>query len=442
MIKPFKQSILQNTKQNFHELKERLLFLLGALIIFRIGSFIPIPGINIDILNHIFFQQNNTILNLFNIFSGGALSRSSIFVLGVMPYISASIILQILTSIHPKLIKIKKDGALGRKKINKYIKYTTLLLAIIQAIGISTGLPHIPGMENLVLHPGIRFICVSVLTLVTGTMFLTWLGNQITHRGIGNGISIMIVMGIISSIPIHIKIMLAHIKHGNLNFYLISFMCIIILLLIYIIVFIEQGQRKIIVHYAKQHYNKYMYSMSNITHLPLKINMAGVMPAIFSASILLFASTIFFWLGHFPYLYCFYKIAISLQPGKPLYILLYICTVLFFCFFYTLIIFNPKEIADNLKKTGAYIPGIRPGIQTSKYIFTIMSRLNFSGSLYISFICLVPTIIHNLTHITLYFGGTSLLIIVVVMIELIIQVQTIMISKQYDSIMKKINFKR
>ncbi|QJC30450.1 preprotein translocase subunit SecY [Enterobacteriaceae endosymbiont of Neohaemonia nigricornis] len=441
MTTSFKQINLQSTQKGLYELKKRFIFFIFAVIIFRIGSFIPIPGINVNILHNIFYKQNNTILNLFNIFSGGSLSRSSVFVLGVMPYISSSIIFQLLTSIHPKLIALKREGESGQKKINKYIKYTALTLSIIQSLGITTGLPHIPGMENVVLQSGIIFVIVSMLTLITGTMFLMWLGNQITNRGIGNGVSIMIVIGILSSLPSQIQQTLEKLQYNFLNLLLMFLMCLVILFMVFVIVFIESGQRKILVHYAKQNYNKYIYNIKNNTHLPLKLNMSGVIPTIFAASIILFTSTILFWCSYVFKSYIFYNIAISLQPSRPLYIMLYISSIAFFCFFYTIIIFNPKETANNLKKTGAYIPGIRPGMQTAKYITKILIRLNFAGSLYISFICLIPTVIHSLTNISFYLGGTSLLIVVVVIMEFITQVQTIIMSSQYESIMKKINFK-
>ncbi|QJC37364.1 preprotein translocase subunit SecY [Enterobacteriaceae endosymbiont of Donacia thalassina] len=443
MIKSFKQLNFQSTKKGFIELKERFIFLLTSIIIFRIGSFIPIPGINISILHSLIIKQHGTIIDMFNMFSGGALSRASIFALGVMPYISSSIIMQLLTLVHPFFISLKKEGEEGKRKINKYTKYTTLILSCIQAVGITTGLPNLPGLNNLVINPNIDFFIISNLSLITGTTFLMWLGRQITKRGIGNGVSIIIVIGIITTLPINIGQIIEQIKQGNLNFYIIFILLFLTFLITLFIVFIEKGQRKINVQYAtRKYYGRQMYNnMQQNTHLPLKINISGVIPAIFSSSIILFISTIFSWLSNITNYNFLKNIAISLQPRQPIYIGLYIFAIIFFCFFYTMLIFNPKETADNLKKSGAYISGIRPGEQTAKYIKKIIMRLTFTGSLYITFICLIPEFLRSMLTVPFYLSGTSLLIVIVVIIDFIVQIQTLIMSTQYESILKKINLK-
>ncbi|QJC32919.1 preprotein translocase subunit SecY [Enterobacteriaceae endosymbiont of Donacia semicuprea] len=440
MIKSFNQLNFQSTKNGFNELKKRIVFLIVSLIIYRIGSFIPIPGINVSLLHTLIIKKHGTILDMLNMFSGGALSRASIFALGIMPYISASIIIQILTSIHPTFILLKKEGESGRKKINKYTKYATLILSIIQAIGITTGLLHIPNMKNLVLNPDIYYFMISIFSLITGTTFLMWLGRQITKKGIGNGVSIIIVIGIIAGLPSAIGQIIQQTKQGDLNFFTILILLFLIFFITLFVVFIEGGQRKIIVQYARRNYEKKMYTQQNI-HLPLKINMSGVIPAIFSSSIILFISTIFSWFNNMTNLNWLHIISISLQPRQPIYIILYISAIIFFCFFYTILVFNPKETADNLKKSGAYIPGIRPGKQTSKYIKKIIMRLTLTGSIYITFICLIPEFLRNIINVPFYFSGTSLLIVVVVIMDFISQIQTLIMSNQYESILKKINLK-
>ncbi|QJC33329.1 preprotein translocase subunit SecY [Enterobacteriaceae endosymbiont of Donacia clavipes] len=440
MIKSFNQLNFQSAKNGFKELKKRIIFLIGSLIIYRIGSFIPIPGINVSLLHTLIIKKHGTILDMLNMFSGGALSRASIFALGIMPYISSSIIIQILTSIHPTFITLKKEGESGRKKINKYTKYTTLILSIIQAIGITTGLLNIPSMKNLVLNPDIYYFMISIFSLITGTTFLMWLGRQITKKGIGNGVSIIIVIGIIAGLPSAIGQIIQQTKQGDLNFFTILILLFLIFFITLFIVFIEGGQRKIIVQYARRNYEKNMYTQQNI-HLPLKINMSGVIPAIFSSSIILFISTIFSWFSNMTSLNWLHIISISLQPRQPIYIILYISAIIFFCFFYTILVFNPKETADNLKKSGAYIPGIRPGKQTSKYIKKIIMRLTLTGSIYITFICLIPEFLRNIINVPFYFSGTSLLIVVVVIMDFISQIQTLVMSNQYESILKKINLK-
>ncbi|QJC33732.1 preprotein translocase subunit SecY [Enterobacteriaceae endosymbiont of Donacia provostii] len=441
MIKSFNQINFQSTKNGLLELKERFLFFISSIIIFRIGSFIPIPGINTSILHALILKQHGNIIDMFNMFSGGALSRSSIFALGVMPYISASIIIQILTSLHPFFISLKKEGDTGKKKINKYTKYSTLVLSILQAIGITFGLSRFTGIKNLIINPGIYFYTVSVISLITGTIFLMWLGRQITKRGIGNGVSIIIVIGILSSLPSTVNRIILQIKLGNLNFFNVFIIFLFIFLITLFIVFIEKGQRKITVQYARKYYGKQNYNMQQYTHLPLKINMSGVIPAIFSSSIILLISTIFTWFSHIFHYNWMQNIAMSLQPRQLIYLILYVLSIIFFCFFYTFLIFSPKETANNLKKSGAYISGIRPGEQTSKYIKKILMRLTLIGSLYITFICLIPEFLRNIIVMPFYFSGTSLLIVIVVIIDFITQIQTLIMSTQYESILKKINFK-
>ncbi|QJC36548.1 preprotein translocase subunit SecY [Enterobacteriaceae endosymbiont of Donacia simplex] len=441
MIKSLKQLNFQSTKKGFTELKERFIFLITSIVIFRIGSFIPIPGINISILHSLIIKQHGTIIDMFNMFSGGALSRASIFALGVMPYISSSIIMQLLTVVHPFFISLKKEGEEGKKKINKYTKYSTLILACIQSIGITTGLPNLPGMNNLVINPGISFFIISNLSLITGTTFLMWLGRQITKRGIGNGVSIIIVIGIITTLPSNIGQIIEKIKQGDLNFFIFFILLFFIFLITLFIIFIEKGQRKINVQYARRYYGKQIYNTQQNTHLPLKVNMSGVIPAIFSSSIILFISTIFSWFSNITNWNWVKNIAMSLQPRQPIYIGLYILAIIFFCFFYTILVFNPQETADNLKKSGAYISGIRPGEQTAKYIKKIIMRLTFTGSLYITFICLIPEFLRNIINVPFYLSGTSLLIVIVVIMDFITQIQTLIMSTQYESILKKINFK-
>ncbi|QJC36137.1 preprotein translocase subunit SecY [Enterobacteriaceae endosymbiont of Donacia cincticornis] len=441
MIKSFNQINFQSTKNGFIELRKRFIFFISSIIIFRIGSFIPIPGINTSVLHALILKQHGTIIDMFNMFSGGALSRASIFALGVMPYISASIIIQILTSINPFFIALKKEGDAGKKKINKYTKYSTLILSIIQAIGITIGLSHIPGMNNLVIHIDFYFYIISILSLITGTTFLMWLGRQITKRGIGNGVSIIIVVGILAALPSTVNQIISQIKIGNLNFFTILVLLLFIFFITLFIVFIEKGQRKIVVQYARRYYGRQMYNTQQNTHLPLKINMSGVIPAIFSSSIILFISTIFAWFSNITDYSWIKNISISLQPKQPIYMILYISAIVFFCFFYTLLVFNPEETSDNLKKSGAYISGIRPGKQTAKYIKKILMRLTCTGSLYITFICLFPEFLRSIITIPFYFSGTSLLIVIVVIIDFITQIQTLIMSTQYESILKKINFK-
>ncbi|WP_298773385.1 preprotein translocase subunit SecY [uncultured Shewanella sp.] len=426
----------KSTKGGLSELKARLLFVIGAIIVFRAGSFVPIPGIDAAVLAELFNQQKGTILGMFNMFSGGALERASIFALGIMPYISASIIMQLLTVVHPALAELKKEGESGRKKISQYTRYGTLVLGTFQAIGIATGLPNlVPG---LVVNLGFSFYFVAVVSLVTGTMFLMWLGEQITERGIGNGISILIFAGIVAGLPSAIGQTAEQARQGDLNVLVLLLLAVIVFAVTYFVVFVERGQRRIVVNYAKRQQGRKVFAAQS-THLPLKLNMAGVIPPIFASSIILFPGTLAQWFGQNESMSWLSDFSLAVSPGQPLYSLLYATAIIFFCFFYTALVFNPRETADNLKKSGAFIPGIRPGEQTSRYIDKVMTRLTLAGALYITFICLIPEFMLIAWKVQFYFGGTSLLIMVVVIMDFMAQVQTHMMSHQYDSVMKKAN---
>jgi preprotein translocase subunit SecY len=422
------------------ELKSRLLFVLGAIIVFRAGSFVPIPGIDAAVLADLFAQQQDTIVAMFNMFSGGALERASILALGIMPYISASIIMQLLTVVHPKLAELKKEGESGRRKISQYTRWGTLVLATFQSIGIATGLPNL--MPGLVIDPGFAFYFTAVVSLVTGTMFLMWLGEQITERGIGNGISIIIFAGIAAGLPSAVGQTIEQARQGDLNILLLFLIAVIILAITYFVVFVERGQRRIVVNYAKRQQGRKVFAAQS-SHLPLKVNMAGVIPPIFASSIILFPGTIATWFGQGDsgVANILQEVALTLSPGQPLYVMLYAAAIIFFCFFYTALVFNPRDTADNLKKSGAFIPGIRPGEQTSRYIDKVMTRLTLAGALYITFICLVPEFMMIAWNVQFYFGGTSLLIIVIVIMDFMAQVQTHMMSHQYESVLKKANLK-
>jgi preprotein translocase subunit SecY len=428
----------RSAQSGLAELKSRLLFLIGALLIFRAGSFVPIPGIDAAVLADLFEQQKGTVIELFNMFSGGALKRASILALGIMPYISASIIVQLLTVVHPALAELKKEGESGRRKISQYTRYGTLVLATFQAIGIATGLPSmVPG---LVVNPGLGFYFVAVVSLVTGTMFLMWLGEQITERGIGNGISVIIFTGIVAGLPPAIGQTVEQARQGELHVLLLLLIAVIAFAVIYFVVFMERGQRRIVVNYAKRQQGRRVFAAQS-THLPLKINMAGVIPAIFASSIILFPGTLAQWFGQNEGLGWLSDISLALSPGQPLYVMLYAAAIIFFCFFYTALVFNPRETADNLKKSGAFVPGIRPGEQTARYIDKVMTRLTLAGALYITFICLIPQFMMSAWNVRFYFGGTSLLIVVVVIMDFMAQVQTHLMSQQYESVLKKANLK-
>ena len=428
-----------STQKGTGELKSRLLFVLGTLIVFRIGSFIPVPGIDASVLSELVRQQQGTIIDMFNMFSGGALSRASIFALGIMPYISASIIIQLLTAIHPPLAELKKEGEAGRRKISKYTRYATLLLAFIQSIGISIALPNM--LSGLVPNPNMLFYITAVISLVTGTMFLMWLGEQITERGIGNGISLIIFAGIVAGLPATIGQTIEETRQGDISFLVLLLIAIIAFAVTYFVVFVERGQRRIVVNYASRQQGR-MMAPARSSHLPLKVNMAGVIPAIFASSIIVFPASVTQWFGQSSEgLEWLFDLSQLLQPGQPLYIVLFTIAVIFFAFFYTGMQYNPRDTADNLKKSGAFVPGYRPGEQTSRYIDRVMTRLTLIGALYITFVCLVPYIITSLWKVPFQLGGTSLLIVVVVIMDFIAQVQSHMMSLQYDSVLKKANLK-
>ena len=432
--------VTRGSQGGLSELKSRLLFVLGAIIVFRAGAYVPIPGIDATVLGQLFQQQKGTIIEMFNMFSGGALSRASIFALGIMPYISASIIIQLLTVISPYYAELKKEGESGRRVISKHTRWGTLALATVQASGIATGLPNM--MHGLVLNPGFGFYFTAVVSLVTGTMFLMWLGEQITERGIGNGISLIIFAGIVAGLPHAIGATAEQARQGELHILLLLLLAVIVFAVTYFVVFVERGQRRIVVNYAKRQQGNQIFAAQS-THLPLKLNMAGVIPAIFASSIILFPGTIASWFGQGDSWIAniLQEISMSLQPGQPLYELLYAVAIIFFSFFYTALVFNPRETADNLKKSGAFIPGIRPGEQTARFIDKVMTRLTLAGALYITAICLVPQLLMTFWHVQFYFGGTSLLIIVVVIMDFMAQVQTHMMSHQYGDVLKKANLK-
>jgi preprotein translocase subunit SecY len=419
------------------ELKSRLLFVLGALVVYRLGAHIPVPGIDPDVLAKLFESQSGGILGMFNMFSGGALSRFTVFALGIMPYISASIIMQLLTVVSPQLEQLKKEGEAGRRQITKYTRYGTVMLALFQGLGISIALEGQPG---LVLDPGLMFRFTTVITLVSGTMFLMWLGEQITERGIGNGISIIIFAGIVAGLPSAIGGTLELARTGAFSIPLVLFLFAATILVTAFVVFVERGQRKITVNYAKRQVGRKVFG-GQTSHLPLKLNMAGVIPPIFASSIILFPATMAGWFGSSESMTWLKDIGSTLSPGQPLYIMFFATAIIFFCFFYTALVFNPKETADNLKKSGAFVPGIRPGDQTAKYIDRIMARLTLAGALYITAVCLLPEFLILKFNVPFYFGGTSLLIIVVVTMDFMTQVQAHLMSHQYEGLLKKANFK-
>ena len=421
----------------YGDLKKRLLFLLGALVVFRIGAHIPVPGIDPIALADLFKSQQGGILGMFNMFSGGALSRFTIFALGIMPYISASIIMQLMSAVSPQLEQLKKEGQSGQRKITQYTRYGTVLLALFQATGISIALESQPG---LVMEPGLMFRFTTVATLVTGTMFLMWLGEQITERGLGNGISIIIFAGIAAGLPSAIAGMLELVRTGAMSPLVALLIAVAVALVTWAVCFVERGQRKILVNYAKRQVGNKVYGGQS-SHLPFKLNMAGVIPPIFASSIILFPATIAGWFGAHEGMTWLKDIAATLSPGQPIYVLLYASAIVFFCFFYTALQYNPKETADNLKKSGAFVPGIRPGDQTSRYLERILMRLTLAGAIYVTLVCLLPEFLILKWNVPFYFGGTSLLIIVVVTMDFMSQVQAYIMSHQYESLLKKANFK-
>ena len=428
----------QASSGKFDDLKRRLMFLLGALIVYRIGAHIPVPGIDPNVLADLFNSQQGGILGMFNMFSGGALSRFTIFALGIMPYISASIIMQLMTVASPQLEALKKEGEAGRRKITQYTRYGTVVLALFQGLGIAVALESQAGLVN---EPGFLFRLTTVSTLLTGTMFLMWLGEQITERGIGNGISIIIFAGIAAGLPTAIFGLLELVSTGSMHPLTALVIGILVVLVTAFVVFVERGQRKVLVNYAKRQINSKMYSGGQSSHLPLKLNMSGVIPPIFESSIILFPATLAGWFGSGDSLTWLKDIAASLSPGQPEYVILYAAAIVFFCFFYTALVFNSKETADNLKKSGAFVPGIRPGEQTAKYIDKILMRLTLVGAAYITLVCLLPEFLIIKWNVPFYFGGTSLLIIVVVTMDFMSQVQAYIMSQQYESLLKKANFK-
>ena len=421
----------------YGDLRRRLVFLLLGLVVYRIGAHIPVPGIDPTALQQLFNGQLGGILNLFNMFSGGALSRFTVFALGIMPYISASIIMQLLTYVLPALEQIKKEGESGRRKITQYTRYGTLGLALFQSMGIALALESSAG---LVLVPGMGFRITAMVSLTAGTMFLMWLGEQITERGLGNGISILIFAGIAAGLPNAVGGLLELVRTGAMSIIVCLFIVILVGLVTYFVVFMERGQRKILVNYARRQQGNKVYGGQS-SHLPLKINMAGVIPPIFASSIILLPATIANWFGSSESMRWLKDISSALSPGQPIYILLYVTAIVFFCFFYTALVFNSKETADNLKKSGAFVPGIRPGDQTAKYIDKILVRLTLVGAVYISFVCLLPEFLILKYNVPFYFGGTSLMIIVVVTMDFMAQVQNYLMSQQYESLLKKANFK-
>tara|TARA_B100001248_G_scaffold122588_1_gene91770 strand:- start:2549 stop:3898 length:1350 start_codon:yes stop_codon:yes gene_type:complete len=423
------------------ELRQRIFFVIFALIVFRLGSFITLPGIDPAVMSFLFEQQRGSILDMFNMFSGGSLSRMSIFALGVMPYISASIIIQMMTHIYAPLIQLRKEGERGRKTITKYTRYFTLVLALLQSMGVMNALMNQnTSTTTLVLDPGVGFFITGVVTLVTGTMFLIWLGEQITERGVGNGISIIIFAGIVAGLPSAIGGTIELARNGEIQNFSVILIFLLAIVITAFVVYIERGQRKIPINYARKMQGRKMYAAQS-SFLPLKLNMAGVIPPIFASAIILFPATIASWSGSGSPDSIIQKIAMTLSPGQPPYIMLYALAIIFFCFFYTALVFNPKETADNLKKSGAFIPGIRPGDQTAKYIDGITTKLTTVGAIYITAVCLLPEFLILYFNVPFYFGGTSLLIVVIVVMDLMAQVQSHLLSQQYEGMMKKANLR-
>ena len=421
----------------YGDLRRRLVFLLLALVVYRIGAHIPVPGINPDQLRQLFQGQQGDILNLFNMFSGGALSRFTVFALGIMPYISASIIMQLMTYVVPTFEQMKKEGEAGRRKITQLTRYGTLALALFQSFGIAVALETSQG---LVVSPGWGFRMTAVVSLTAGTMFLMWLGEQITERGLGNGISILIFAGIAAGLPNAVGGLMELVRTGAMSVIIALFIVALVCLVTYFVVFIERGQRKILVNYARRQVGNKVYGGQS-SHLPLKLNMAGVIPPIFASSIILLPATVVGWFSAGDSMRWLKDLAGTLTPGQPIYVMLYAAAIIFFCFFYTGLVFNSRETADNLKKSGAFIPGIRPGDQTARYIDKILMRLTLAGAIYITAVCLLPEFLILRYNVPFYFGGTSLLILVVVTMDFMAQVQNYMMSQQYESLLKKANFK-
>jgi preprotein translocase subunit SecY len=418
------------------ELRQRLLFVLIALFVFRITTHIPVPGINAQALMDMFDRQSGTILDMFNMFSGGALERLSVVALGIMPYISASIIMQLLSFIDPKLKQLRKEGEMGRRKITQYTRYGTVLLATFQAFGVAIALEG----QNVVLSGGWSFRITAVVSLVTGTMFLMWLGEQITERGVGNGISMIIFAGIVAGLPAAIGGTLELSRTGELHLLAVIGLFSLAIVVTGFVVFVERGQRRITINYAKRQVGRKMYAGQS-SHLPLKLNMAGVIPPIFASSIILFPATLGSWFGQNEGMQWLQNLVAGMAPGQPLYVMLYAAFIVFFCFFYTAIVFDPRETAENLKKSGAFVPGMRPGEQTASYLDSVLTRLTTAGAIYITGVCLLPEFLILQYNVPFYFGGTSLLIIVVVVMDFMSQVQAHLMSHQYEGLLKKANLK-
>ena len=421
-----------------NELVERILFLLGALVVYRLGTHIPVPGINADQLSSLFSNNSDGLLGIFNMFSGGAVSRFSIFALGIMPYISAAIVMQLLTYTVPSLSELRKEGESGRKKITKYTRYGTFFLALVQSYFITIGLESQQGLVN---DPGYLFRLISVTSLTTGTMFLMWLGEQITEKGLGNGISLIIFAGIVAGLPQAIAGLLELVNNGSMHALIALIIAALVVLVTAFVVFVERGQRRILITHARNQATRRGYSPQQSHHLPLKLNMAGVIPPIFASSIILFPATIAGWLARDGENVWLSDLVAILAPGQPAYILIYAAAIMFFCFFYTALIFNSKETADNLRKGGALVPGIRPGSQTAHYLDKVLLRLTLVGAIYIVLICLLPEFLRLKWNVPFYFGGTSLLIIVVVTMDFMVQAQSHLMSHHYESLLKKADFK-
>ncbi|MBS0405411.1 MAG: preprotein translocase subunit SecY [Proteobacteria bacterium] len=421
----------------YGDLRRRLFFLLGALVVYRIGAHIPVPGINPDQLRQLFQNQQGGILNLFNMFSGGALSRFTVFALGIMPYISASIIMQLMTYVLPTFEALKKEGQAGQRKITQYTRYGTLGLCLFQSFGIAVALE---ASQGLVINPGWGFRLTAVVSLAAGSMFLMWLGEQITERGLGNGISILIFAGIAAGLPGAVGGLAELVRTGAMSIIVALFIVAVVCLVTYFVVYVERGMRKILVNYARRQVGNKVYGGQS-SHLPLKLNMAGVIPPIFASSIILLPATVVGWFSTGDSMLWLKDIASTLSPGQPIYVMLYAAAIIFFCFFYTALVFNSRETADNLKKSGAFVPGIRPGEQTAKYIDKILMRLTLVGAIYVTLVCLLPEFLILRYNVPFYFGGTSLLILVVVTMDFMAQVQNYMMSQQYESLLKKANFK-
>jgi preprotein translocase subunit SecY len=431
-----KKQLTSQSKGGLAELKSRLLFVVLGILVYRLGAHIPVPGLDPQKLANFFSEQQNTIFGLFNMFSGGALSRVTVFAIGIMPYISASIIIQLFSVVSPKLEQLKKEGESGRRKINQYTRYLTLALSVLQSLSMARWLAG----QHIALHADIFFYFTAVITLTTGTMFLMWLGEQITEKGIGNGISLIIFAGIVSSMPHALASIFQQVKEGQMQALTLIFISVIVVVVTGFVVFMERAQRRIRVNYAQRTQGRKVYAAQS-SHLPLKINMSGVIPPIFASSIILLPATLAQFFAKGKGMDWLADIGMALSPGQPLYLIVYAVAILFFAFFYAALVFNPKDTADNLKKSGAYIPGIRPGEQTTRYIDSVMTRLTLIGALYLVLVCLLPQILMYTWHVPFYFGGTSLLIIVVVIMDFVAQVQAHFMTQQYDSLMKKANFR-